>query len=41
LKQTFAIAGKRITEIHINYEQQPEYRLKHIENKDLPIDWRV
>ena len=37
----FATAGKRFTEIHINYEQQPEYRLKHIENKDLPIDWRV
>jgi predicted helicase len=37
----FAISGKRLTEIHINYEQQPEYRLKHIENKDLPIDWRV
>jgi predicted helicase len=37
----FAKAGKRLTEIHINYEQQPEYRLKHIENKDLPIDWRV
>jgi len=37
----FAIAGKRLTEIHVNYEQQPEYRLKHIENKDLPIDWRV
>ena len=39
--QPFATAGKRLTEIHINYEQQPEYRLKHIENKDLPIDWRV
>jgi predicted helicase len=37
----FATVGKRLTEIHINYEQQPEYRLKHIENKDLPIDWRV
>ncbi|MCL1467836.1 type ISP restriction/modification enzyme [Argonema galeatum] len=37
----FATAGKRLAEIHINYEQQPEYRLKHIENKDLPIDWRV
>jgi len=37
----FAIAGKRLTEIHVNYEQQPEYRLKHLENKDLPIDWRV
>jgi predicted helicase len=39
--QGFAKAGKRLAEIHINYEQQPEYRLKHIENKDLPIDWRV
>ncbi len=37
----FSIAGKRLAEIHINYEQQPEYRLKHIENKDMPIDWRV
>jgi predicted helicase len=37
----FAIAGKRLAEIHTNYEQQPEYRLKHLENKDLPIDWRV
>ncbi len=39
--QPFATAGKRLTEIHINYEKQSEYRLKHIENKDLPIDWRV
>lgn len=37
----FVIAGKRLAEIHINYEKQPEYRLKHLENKDLPIDWRV
>ncbi|MDF0555387.1 type ISP restriction/modification enzyme [Kamptonema sp. UHCC 0994] len=39
--QPFVTAGKRLAEIHINYEQQPEYRLKHIENKDLPIDWQV
>jgi predicted helicase len=37
----FAEAGKRLAEIHVNYEKQPEYRLKHLENKDLPIDWRV
>ena len=37
----FVEAGKRLTEIHIHYEKQPEYRLKHLENKDLPIDWRV
>ena len=33
MKQTFTISGKRLTEIHINYEQQPEYRLKHIETQ--------
>lgn len=37
----FVTAGKRLAEIHINYEKQPEYRLKHLENKDIPIDWRV
>jgi predicted helicase len=37
----FATAGKRLAEIHIHYEQQPEYPLKQQENKDLPIDWRV
>ena len=37
----FVIAGKRLAEINVNYEKQPEYRLKHLENKDLPIDWRV
>lgn len=36
-----ATSGKRLAEIHVNYEDQPEYRLKHQENKDLPIDWRV
>ena len=30
-----------IQKSHTNYEQQPEYRLKHLENKDIPIDWRV
>jgi predicted helicase len=37
----FVTAGKRLAEIHINYEKQPQYRLKHLENKDLPIDWLV
>lgn len=37
----FAKAGKRLAEIHVNYEQQPEYPLKRIENNDLPLDWRV
>jgi predicted helicase len=37
----FANAGKRLAEIHITYEQQPEHPLKWIENPDLPLDWRV
>jgi predicted helicase len=37
----FANAGKRLAEIHVNYEQQPEYPLKWLENPDLPLDWQV
>ncbi len=38
---SFANAGKRLAEIHVNYEQQPEYPLKWIENTDVPLNWRV
>jgi predicted helicase len=38
---SFANAGKRLAEIHINYEQQPEYPLKFIENNEVPLNWRV
>ncbi|HEY9808255.1 MAG TPA: type ISP restriction/modification enzyme [Halomicronema sp.] len=38
---SFANAGKRLAEIHLNYEQQPEYRLKFIENNEVPLNWRV
>jgi len=37
----FATVGQRLAEIHVHYEDQPEYPLKHLEDKDLPIDWRV
>ncbi len=37
----FAKAGKRLAEIHINYEQQPEYPLTFIENDEVPLNWRV
>jgi len=33
--QSFAIAGKRLAEIHINYEQQPEYCL----GNRSALDW--
>lgn len=37
----FATAGARLAELHVNYEQQPEYPLKFIENPDEPLNWRV
>ena len=37
----YAKAGKRLAEIHIGYEDVPEYRLEFIENPELPLDWRV
>ncbi len=37
----FAKAGAQLAEIHVNYEQQPEYPLKLIENPDEPLNWRV
>jgi predicted helicase len=37
----FAQAGKRLAEIHVDYENQPEYPLEIIENPGVPLDWRV
>ena len=37
----FAKAGKRLGEIHIGYEEVPEYQLTFIENREVPINWRV
>ena len=37
----FARAGGRLGEIHIGYEEVPEYPLRFIENREVPIDWRV
>ena len=37
----FAKAGRRLGEIHIGYEEVPEYPLHFIENREVPIDWRV
>ncbi len=34
----FAKAGKRLGEIHVGYEEVPEYPLRFIENRDVPID---
>ena len=37
----FAKAGQRLGEIHIGYETVPEYQLAFIENREVPLDWRV
>ena len=37
----FARAGQRLGEIHIGYEEVPEYPLHFIENREVSIDWRV
>lgn len=37
----YAEIGQRLMDIHINYEQQPEYPLEHIENPGEKLDWRV
>ena len=35
----FANAGRRLADLHVNYEQQPEYPLERIEKGQL--NWRV
>ncbi len=37
----FAEIGKRVAEIHVHYEQQPEYPLDKIETPGVPLEWRV
>jgi predicted helicase len=39
--KSFVEIGKRLAEIHVNYEQQPEYPLERIEAPGKPLDWRV
>ncbi len=39
--RAFAEAGARLADIHVSYEEQPEYRLKKIETPNIPLDWRV
>jgi predicted helicase len=34
-------AGARLAELHVNYEQQPEFPLERIENPNAALDWRV
>jgi predicted helicase len=39
--RAFATAGKKLAELHINYEQQPEYPLERIETPNAKLGYRV
>ncbi len=39
--RAFATAGKRLAELHVNYEQQPEYPLERIETPNAKLTFRV
>ena len=41
LFHAFAVAGKELAELHVNYESAKEYKLKRTENKEVKLDWRV
>jgi predicted helicase len=37
----FAEIGHKLADLHVNYEDAAEYKLKRIENRDEPLNWRV
>jgi predicted helicase len=39
--RAFADAGKTLAELHVNYEQQPEYPLERIEQSGVALNYRV
>ncbi len=39
--RAFAAAGARLAQIHVGYEEQPEYPLVQFETPDMQLDWRV
>ncbi|MCW5554212.1 MAG: hypothetical protein KIS67_18895 [Verrucomicrobiae bacterium] len=39
--RAFVAAGQRLAELHVGYEQQPEYPLQRRENPKSPLNWRV
>lgn len=41
LFHTFAAAGKKLADLHVNYESAKEFPLKRRENKEARLDYRV
>ena len=38
---TYADIGRKLADLHLNYETVNEYPLKWIENNSIPFSWRV
>lgn len=41
LFHTFAAAGQKLADLHVNYESAKEFPLQRQENKEVKLDWRV
>src|SRR5713101_4701760 len=41
LFRAFAQAGKKLADLHVNYESVREFPLVQLENKEAKLDWRV
>lgn len=39
--ETCVRTGKQLMEFHLHYEQAAEYPLTWVENRDVPVNWRV
>ena len=39
--RAFAYAGRKLAELHVKYEEQPEYPLERVENPKEKLNWRV
>jgi predicted helicase len=39
--RAFVEAGKQLAEMHLDYEEQPEYPLNRVEDPEQPLSWRV
>ncbi len=37
----FAVAGRKLADLHVGYESVKPYKLLHVENSDVPVNWRV
>jgi predicted helicase len=37
----FAEIGRKLADLHVDYEGAAEYKLKRIENRDQPLNWCV